>query len=398
MRQKLPSIFKFIKLCTCSAILAMSHLSPGQSPSLDLNQNYISSPRAAAMSSAISTTANGVDSAFYNPAATGGIFWKSSPPAVRQLQFPFIGGTMSKPALELRESLNSAGASTDPAAGEAILSENKDTRYYGRLSLGLYIEYTRASFLVFSDTQFAGFNSSEDLVDAETGSQVLTLSQASTSGYGFGLSGSAFSGNLYGGVFIASISREYFEGNITYDELVTSSKRSKVISENSNQYDGMGLNGGILWRIADTARPVLALVGRNIGNTELSSGFFDASTGSGESALSIDQELVLGFSVTPAVAGGEFNLALDYVHKNSNFNPAYGLKMGGEYAVGGVANEALFALRFGYSAAGTSFGFKLGSGLINLEASSSPIMVNKGLTYEPEVQNSIIFNINARDM
>lgn len=401
MGEDVSLVYLLVGMVFVSSISMLGQIAFGQSPSIKLDQNYILSPRAAAMSSAISTTANGIDSAYYNPAATGGIFWKSTPATIRQLQFPFLGAEASSPTLQLRDELGSAGASTDPDAGDQVISENEDTRYYARSSAGIYLEYARTSFLLFTDTQFAGFNSSEEGVDTETDSNILRVAQSSTSGYGFGLSGAALNGGLYGGVFLASISKDYFEGNITYRELINSSERGKVFSDGGSTYNGLGINSGLIWKMGDTARPVLALVGRNIGNTELTSSDApqDETAPHAENVIFLDQELVVGFSVTPKVLGGELNLALDYVHNNEIYtNPAHAAKFGGEYALGGVANEAWFALRFGYSIAGASYGFKIGTGLVNLEAASSPTMLFEHGELKPEVRNSILLNINARDM
>lgn len=145
-------------------------------------------------------------------------------------------------------------------------------------------------------------------------------------------------------------------------------------------------------------RPVLAIVGRNLGDSNLKFDSGKEPLTSDDLVHSLDRDITVGFSMTPQVMGGELNVALDMRHLNNealefNKKTFFGL----EYAYGGIAKDALLAIRLGASAAGLSGGFKLGTGLINLEASISNIDISQTNDSFIENRKTVLFTINVRE-
>lgn len=362
--------------------------------------SYVVSPRADAMSGAISTTANGADSSYYNPAAIGGIFWGGKKlPAVRQLQFPFFSVSTNDNIQELQSEISGGQGAEDSSIGESAIEASRGERQFARMSTGVYVEMFRFSLMLFSDHQFAAVNPENSAPDPDTGSNIVSANYESTSGIGFGFSGSTLSESLYMGIFASNLSKDIFKSELTYSDLTTGSDRNKIISDESRTYSGLGINFGIIWKIADKGRPVLALVGRNIGDNKLQYKSGKEPDTPKELTTRLEKDLTLGFSVTPKVLGGELNIALDARFLN-DLAPdiKQNLFSGLEYAYGGIGNDALVALRLGASAAGLSGGFKIGTGVLNLEAAISRIDIDKSSSQELESRKSILVNINVREI
>jgi hypothetical protein len=396
-------VFKTLGLilfCSFSSntILASSHSE--HSDKTVLNMDYFASPRSDAMSGAISTTANGIDSTFYNPAAIGGIFWGAKRlPFVRQLHFPFIGASANDNAQSLWGDLSNTGGENDPTIAEALVDANEDKRQYARFSSGVYTEIFRMAILIHSDIQFAALNPSDTAVDPDTNSNILDINYHSTTGTGIGVSGSTSNENIYFGVFVNKINKKIYNDHITYDELITSDQREKLLSSESSTYTGLSTNAGVLWRMGKKLRPVLAIVARGVGDTNLRYKSGKSPDSGAQDTYDMNRDITLGFSISPKLFGGELNLALDARYLNQdNLNLEQKLFSGLEYSYGGIGSEALVAIRLGASAAGLSGGFKIGTGLLNLEAAVSKVDISN--TREPTIEQrrTILFNVNVRDM
>lgn len=210
-----------------------------------LNSDYITSPRAEAMSGAISTSANGSDSSYYNPATIGGIF-SSSNNLINQLELPFFGGAANENAMDLWSDIVSSGGDADPAIGESIVSANEGKRQYARVSSGFYLEFLRTSVHIFSDIQFAAVHPNELAVDPVTGSNIIDANYRSTLGTGIGFSGETSNQNLYFGTFVSNISSKVYSDAITYDDLIDANVRDTLLKDQSREYSGLSINAGLL--------------------------------------------------------------------------------------------------------------------------------------------------------
>ena len=364
------------------------------------NRDFFASPRAEAMSGAISTSANGMDSLYYNPAAIGGIFWGSKkPPAIRQLYFPFIGVSANNNSQKLWNRLSEVQADSNPDAAEALIDDNQDKRQYARVTSGVYTEIFRTAILLNSDLQFSAVNSSENTKDPRTDSNTLNVNYESTSISGFGVSGSTSDESLYFGVFIAQTDKTIYDDQITYKDLINIEARENILSSNSTTYEGIYTTAGMLMKLDTKTRSVLSLVARGVGETALTYKSGKTPSGGLTSGYELGRDITAGYSITPRVFGGELSWSLDLRYLNlEDIELEKKVFTALEYTLGGVANDAFLAIRLGASPAGMSSGLKVGTGLLNFEVSMAKVLSSDSEKLTFEDRRTIQVYVNVRDM
>ena len=365
------------------------------------------SVRAAAMGGALSTLADGVHAPYYNPAGIGGLHWeRQRPPRVRQVHFPYVGSGLNKNTQEINQSFQEAGGASDRAVGNAIVEANAGKRQYARASSLFTLGISRTLLMVYNDLQFSAFKSSEASDDGS-----IKAHYRSVSGGGFGFSVVDRKERFYMGMFQSSDSRKEFKGNFEYLDVVNVGDRTKTLQESSFQSSKKLTNMWMLWILAKTGRPAVAVVVRDYDSTHILSkdekseivGKSEDELTEAEIAmkeqLTIRQDVTIGFSVSPRIGKRSSmnflveaqNIQNQQIAINKKYRAAWELNLGG------FGSEALFGLRAGVSVAGGSAGMSFNFGLLQFEAAVQSIDLGIGNEIVPEQRFLGVFSVNVLD-
>jgi len=321
------------------------------------------SPRAAGVAGGLCTMAEGMDAPYYNPAGIGGVHSseKGGQKIVRYIGFPFFGGALGEDSAALRsEFLNTEGSAGGGPTTKAILDAYAGKRQYGRLSFVPGFVVSRFMLNYIYDYQVAAISRGE-------GTGLIETNQRVTSGAGFGFSAVNAKGSLYFGLYGASLKREVITADLPFSSIVDPTTRKETFREYKKSYNGLDGNVGIIWRIAENAKPSLAVVARHVGKTK-----FVSAEDSSE-VQEVPQNLVVGFSVSPRLGKFGYVNFLIEADKLEEKDTAIEKKVrtGLELTLGSLfGNNSVFGLKGGYSSAGASYGIQANIGLLGVQASS----------------------------
>ena len=355
------------------------------------------SARAASLGGAMSTLADGLHAPYYNPAGIGGIHWgRTKPPGIRQLSFPYLGVAANEASSKLSSQFNKEDASTDRAVGKGIVEANAGKRQFFRASGLLSFGFGRVLMLHSSDTQLAAFKKTGQ--SSEEGS--IAAAYQSLGMTGIGASATDPKERIYLGAFVSHLSRSYFQGDITYDQIVDREERGNLMNDKSARYEGVGTNLGMIWILNRTVRPALAVVVRHAGGTSMTRAAKpkDAAVEAPEK-VKLEEDLTIGFSLSPRIGKRHhFNFVMEgtnLTNKDIAVNKKF--RTGVELNFWGFGSEALVGLRAGYNLAGGSIGASVNLNLIQFEIASQAEDIGIDNRHVVERRNVAIFSVNVRD-
>jgi hypothetical protein len=335
--------------------------------------------------------ADGYDAPFYNPAGIGGMHWDSPKrKTARNLYFPLSGLSINQNSYDLYQSFAKEGGSSSSAVGAALVDAAQGERQYARATQMLGLGIGRTIVLPYMDQQGAAIAKGEDaMIDGK-----FHLS----SGIGSGFSVSDPKGRFYLGAFAFSESRTTYAGSFDYLSLIDVNERNKEIKDSKYQYSAQGYHVGMIYRVPKGLQPSFALALRNAGDTTYKlkkPPVLDPEAQSFEVA----QELTFGASISPKVGKESYwTWILEGHHLlHDNMDMTKKFRLGQEYAIGGFGQDAILALRAGYSEAGPSGGFSLNLGILNLEASVSTMRVGVDNQTLSETRGSVVLYIDVAE-
>lgn len=350
------------------------------------------STRAAGMGGALSTLADGVDAPFYNPAGIGGLHWeKTTPPAIRQLNLPYVGAGLNTKTTSLNHEFSQEGAKSNSDAADTILRANEGKRQYARTSGLLTLGYNRLILLQALDYQVAAFRKAGEAADGNN-LQAAYRNQSST---GIGFSAVNSTETFYLGIYTAYQHRTEFAGALNYATLTTPSTRSHVLSQEAASTFGTATNAGMLWVLGPKSRPALAVVVNNIGGTQ----YTGSSHAAGSSETQDPETITVGASISPRIGThGSFNWIFEGQDlTNQAISVGKKWRTGMEITWGGFGSEGWLGLRVGYNPTGFSGGINLNFGLLQFEFASSVQDIGLGNYIVAERRNLAVISVNARE-
>lgn len=312
------------------------------------------------MAGAISPIANGIDAAYYNPAAIGGIRSQGSRPAIHRLYFPYFAAAVNEDTVKLNDDLSNAGDLNDPAIVEQILRARDGNRQYGRLSVIPSITFWRTMLSFVYDTQMAAasIDESSDEIDVHSRTEF-----GPSLGFSFATNDRTFALGLY----LAYLEREEIQTTLPFATLNDPDLRKSAFKDGKAKYTGMPIHLGTLWTISKKWNPTLSLAFRNVGTTK-----FRASDTNNED-LEVEEDMTLGFGLSPALGKwGFLSFTLEASRlTDSDLATAKKLRTGLEFSVGDrFGSDAGLSLRSGYNNAGLSYGLGFNLGILGLNGSS----------------------------
>jgi hypothetical protein len=323
------------------------------------------SPRAHGMAGALSTSADGADAFYYNPASIDGQMYQGKnekKPFVRQLFFPRFGLTINENATRLNSEFEKEGAQNSAAEGAAIIKAHEGERQYARASftpIGLFIG--SLGVVPVLDQQIAAVPQNTDNSDVEFryrtfSGAVLGASVSDPKGY-LSFGGSAQAGTI-----------EETYATKPYVDMVDQKAKAEILAANKKVYESRTQHVGLLARAPKKWNPSFSLVARDIGNTVMK-----APDGT---KLTIKEDLTAGVGVAPAIGKYmRFNFSIEAGHLTNKRIPASKkMRTGVEVLFGDdQGSKSLLGLRAGANSAGASYGMHLNLGLIGVEASSQAV-------------------------
>lgn len=324
-----------------------------------LDRDFWTSPRAAAMAGALSPLADSGDAAYYNPAGIGGVQLRSEKNFLRTLDFPFFGVGANENSQDMIKNFG-ADVSSDTTVSQAYLDAYAGKRQYGRFSFIPKLGLGRTLFAYHYDTQIASVNQGAPNYDVDTH---YRLSQ----GPGAGISLADRDNRFLLGVYAASLTRQETDAVLSWAELNDATQRKSVLNAQGTKYTALATNVGLMWRLAQTAQPTLAVVARDLGDTT-----YKASSGPGEDYKE-QQDLTVGFRVSPSIGKwSTLHLVVEGARlSDDDIALTKKVRFGMEWTFGSLwSSDSVFALRGGVNHSGIAYGLGLNLGLINVQAAS----------------------------
>lgn len=342
---------------------------------------YISA-RAAGMSQAISPIADGMESAFYNPALINGVSKKPTAPKLTHLYFPYIGAAYGESSQRLQKELNAGRDLNDSSVATELLRAFDGENPYARLSItpafivsNLFVAYTydqRASSMPDPD------QADHMLVDVRT-----------SSGPMLGFNATTPKQDVHLGVAAGLIRRTDVQGSFTLPEINGVPERKASFAASKKNYDGIPVSVGLQWNGPTFLRPAVSAVVRDAGSTPY-------ETKNGE-RITDQEDVTVGVGISPNLGSlGMLHLVLEGTELSNKALPNdEKVRVGTEITFGNrFGGEAGFALRAGYSVAGLSYGLGMNLGILSLQAASFAEDIGVGDARVVERRNVVNFGIN----
>ncbi len=368
-----------------SAVLAQASEDPAAETISVIDEDPISSNRAAAMGGAIGSLSDNLDATFQNPAGIGGL----DVPAggnkswFRKIYFPHVTAAGNTNARSFLSEMRSSGASTDSTAGKAVIDARAGIRDYGRTTAVGGAVLGRLMLIPYTDIQAAS-------TPIGGGTEQLDLHYRTMSGIGYGFSMQDSKNTFSIGYFGYTANRKDVDGTFTYDELTTSEQRNEVLAPYTHQYEGQGSNFGVIWRLGKKGAPALGVSTKNAGGTRFKSK-------SGDETLTVKENIQTTMAISPEIGKTgalNFVIGMDQL-MNNQVSATKKFHVGSELELGGRGSYATFSLRAGYNAAGPSGGILLNLGLIGFEATTYCIDISNtnAKVSERRLSGSMFINV-----
>ena len=361
-----------------------------------IDPSPIASPRADAMSGAITPVADDLDAAFHNPAGIGGLGHDQASlkraPLVRKLYFPWITVGSNSNSVSLASEMKSKGATTDATVASAVLDANTGKRQYARVGASSGVVLGRTMCVPFTDMQVAS-------TSRGPGTNILDTTYRSESGAGCGFSAQDSQSRLSLGYFGYQAQRSLTDGAIPYDDFTNASKAGQITKANTVKGSVVGHNAGLIWRLNTKASPTLGLSVINAGGAKFHTSSSTASSPTfATNTTGLDhQDTRLAFGLQPRFgksSGVNFVIEADRID-DQDVALIKKYRIGSELLIGGFGSYATMAIRAGYSHAGPSGGIMINLGLIGLEASaySTDVAADNHQVVERRAQTTLWINV-----
>ena len=378
-------------LLKANFFLLYAQASSGEaSPTIDedtiLDEAPIISSRAAGLGGALSTLADDLDAAYYNPAGIGGLHWgKEKAPLTRKVYFPFVGAGVNKATNSVIKDFRSEDGTRDTTVGRTIINANEGERQYARATAAFGVVFGRLLVAPFTDHQIAAVSYGQD-------TDLIKARYRTLTGGVVGASVCDPGGRLYLGFSSFYLSRKETVGDFNYLDMLDKSSRNSAFNDASTKYTGVANNVGAIWRLADKGRPSLGLSVKNLGGTNYKSSSSDSED------LKVEQDFTVGFSYSPNLSKGwgllNFIVEEDHI-SNKEISLHKKHKLGLEWLIGGMGSYTTFGLRTGYNEAGVSLGLTLNAGILALEVASQAEDIGVDNKRVTERRTIVTFGVNV---
>lgn len=366
-------------------LLCQTNTSPTEDAVFD--ESLWSSARAEGLAKAVATTANGMDAAYYNPAAIGGIEVSGNRPTINQLHFPYIAASVNNDTVELKQNLSKAGDLNDEDVAKQILRTQEGKRQYGRLSVVPNIIFWRTMISYVYDTQIAAAPEDTSTTDVSVVSRTV---RGPSVGFSFKDPKQRFYFGLHSGFY----QRDVIDATFSFTELNDPDTRRARFNDEQQHYEGSPITVGTIWVLAPYWRPSLALVFRDAGGTKY------RNKDSSQEDLLVKEDATLSFSLSPNLKSwGTVHFTIEGEKlSQSGSSLEKKLKSSLEWTFGPrFGAEALIAPRIGINAAGVSYGAGINLGIIGLNLASSVEDVGVNNISVIERRASMNFAVNVAD-
>jgi hypothetical protein len=341
------------------------------------------STRADGMAGAIGALADGSDAPYYNPAGIGGMHLVGPQPAIRHLNFPFLGASVNKNAVNMRRDMSGDGIS-DPSLTAAILNAHQDKRQYGRFSFVPSLGISRLYLAYVMDTQFAALSLGND-------TNLIRTHYRNQSGPLVGFSACDANQKLCLGASGAYLSRTEIKNDFSFEEINDPALRKEALKRDRDRYRGASGNLGVTWQMSKVARPKFSVVAHDVGDTK-----FKTSSSEGTNVIQ-KESLSAAFGLSPQLgrsAWFDFCLQGDDLTESDTsmekkMRVAMELSIGEQYG-----HRSIMGFRAGYASAGSSYGMHLNMGMLEFSASSYAVDIGTANNSLIERRFSAIFAAN----
>jgi hypothetical protein len=355
-------------------------------PSTPFDRSPYISARAAGMSQAISPVANGMESAFYNPALIGGLYKKPSSPLLTHLYFPYLGAAYGESSARLQKELNAGRDLNDSSVSSEMLRAFDGDHPYARLSITPAVIVSKLFVAYTSDTR------ASSMPDPDQPDHML-INVRKSSGPILGFSAADPKGQVHLGVTAGLIHRTDVQGSFSLPDVNGVPERKSSFAAAEKNYDGIPVNVGLQWNGPTMLHPAVSAVVRNAGSTPY-------ENKNGDQRITDQEDVTIGLGLSPHLGSyGMFHLVLEGTQLSDKTLPAEEkFRAGTEITLGNrFGGEAGLGLRAGYSVAGISYGIGLHLGILTLEAASFAEDIGAGPARVVERRNVINIGINVAD-
>ena len=327
------------------------------------------STRGAAMSHALVSLADDLDASYYNPAGIG----INGTDCINHLYLPLVGSSFNKQGLNLTSDPISQG-SRNPGVHDALNLAKPGMDSYGRATGLTGIAVDHMILHGYTDLEVFGHAQDEDLTH-------VAYRQRQVLGGGFAIESP--DKQLSVGVYS---SFEWIEDGELSKDSTDSSIEETIFDQ--QRYERRPVHAGLLWILSPQFQPTLGVSVRDIAGTRAMIGD-DEWKSNGEKKESTNIGFSLTFDLT-SYCLWTFATTIEDVFYPPRLED---YRFGSEITLGTFGHNALFQIRSGYSAQGSSAGLALNLGLIRAEASLESIHSGD---INPENRYSVLISVNAK--
>ncbi|MBC7661908.1 MAG: hypothetical protein H7249_19625 [Chitinophagaceae bacterium] len=352
------------------------------------NTPFISS-RAAALGQCLSTSANGLDALYYNPALIGDFYEKAEKPLITHLFFPYIGSSSGDGGNKvMNDRLTGEPLSSDKLAKE-LKPSSDSIRPYARLSLTPLALFKRVLVGYTYNERIASYRNNED-----PSKPSLHVDERTMSGPFIGFSEAAAKNEFYMGVSAAFLKTTQTIAEWDEATATTEAARKAAVLNGRRSYEGMPIHLGMLYRFSHFLKPTVSLVINDVGSTRYTPSDKTLST-------EVTQEReTLGLSISPSIknwgtlhlTAEATDLAQASVPTRDKFRVSSELTFGDRHGA-----DSGVGIRLGYNAAGLSYGTGINLGILSAQIASFAEDIGAGSARVIERRSVINVGINIAD-
>lgn len=376
-----------------AALILLLGTTPLWASPLNLATSFDNAPwisaRAAALGQCLSTSANGLDSYYYNPAIIGGIREKGDKPYLTHLFVPYVGNASTEGGNAiLSERLGGAPLEGDVVSGQLNPAWNGD-RPYAALSLTPIFLFNRFMAGYSYTTRTAA-----SLNDADPAASKIHVESRTMSGPFLGFSAIAPKQDFYLGVSAAYLKSSAVTADVDQSAWATEASRKAAFDAGKSSYEGMPINIGMLYRFPVALRPSISAVVNDIGSTRYS------PSDKTQDSMVQEESVTLGLGIAPMLKNwGTLHVVAEATNLTRHDLPTRDkLRASTEFTVGDrFGADAGLSFRLGYTSAGLSYGAGLNLGILNMQMASFAEDIAVGSNRVIERKSVVNIGINIAD-
>ena len=373
--------------------LLLGSTSPLTAAPIDIATSFDRAPwisaRAAALSGTLSTTANGLDAYYYNPALIGGMRAKEGVPTITHLFFPYMGVSSGTDSAALNQPTLLGTAVDSDLMTEAVRPTWTGGHPYTALSATPVVIFKRVMLGYTYNHRVGSY-----LTSAPETSDTLHVSSKTVSGPILVFSAIAPNSDFFLGVSAGLMRSKQVEVDFDAAAFESLEARTPLVAAGTESYEGIPVNIGMLYRFSPKSRPSLSLVVNDISGTRYSPADHTKDT------VITAERATLGCSISPMLkTWGMLHLTLEATDlTQSTVSVQDKLRASTEFNVGDrYGADSGLSLRLGYSVAGLSFGTGINLGILAFQVASMPEDIGAGKDHVIERRSIVNIGINIAD-